>query len=365
MGKTKLCCVFNYAPLYRKSIYSRIDSEFDAQFCFDDMKSDIAKMDYSEFKKEPIILHDRNILGTPLRWRTGLIHLIFRDYKHYLVIGDGNISYLFFIPFCHLFGKKVYAWGHGYKDFRGRMGWFLRWLANHFDKFFIYGEGGKKRMIELGVPEYKIEVIYNSLNEGIDPSKQLSLKSDILRSHFGNSSPVLLFVGRLTKVKQLDWIVNAQAYHKSKGLNYNVLFIGNGEEKENLLKLVKVNHLEGQVWFYGPCYNDEELSILLYNADLCVSPGNVGLTALHAMIYGTPVISNDDFETQMPEYETIVPGQTGDLYKKGAFEDFCNKIGKWLSLNLNREIIRNNCYNMINNKYNTSYQIELLKSIIQ
>ena len=47
----KLCCIFNYAPLYRSSIYKKIDEEFDTQYCFSDMVSDIAKMDYENFKK--------------------------------------------------------------------------------------------------------------------------------------------------------------------------------------------------------------------------------------------------------------------------------------------------------------------------
>ena len=61
MVKSKLCCIFNYAPLYRKSIYSKIDQEFDAQFYFGDMKSDIAKMDYNDFKKTPKMVRDRKI----------------------------------------------------------------------------------------------------------------------------------------------------------------------------------------------------------------------------------------------------------------------------------------------------------------
>ena len=29
-----LCCIFNYAPLYRESVYRKIDSEYDARFYF-------------------------------------------------------------------------------------------------------------------------------------------------------------------------------------------------------------------------------------------------------------------------------------------------------------------------------------------
>lgn len=365
MKNSKLCCIFNYAPLYRKSIYNKIDNEFDAQFYFSDMESDIAKMDYSDFKKPPKVVYDRRLLGLPIFWRFGLLRLAFKDYQNYLVIGDGNLAYLLFIPLCHLFGKRVYAWGHGYKNFRGKTGWLQKWIVKHFDVFFVYGEKGKERMVDLGIPSSKMEVIYNSLNEGVSPSTQSLYLSDFVHEHYDNRRPVLLFVGRLTAVKQLNWIIDAQEYHRSKGVEYNVLLIGDGPEKASLEKLVEDKNLKRQVWFYGPCYDEEELSRLLYNTDLCVSPGNVGLTAIHAMIYGTPVISNDDFETQMPEYESIISGKTGELYKKNNFEDFCDKIENWLLRAPNRDQIRYNCYSVINDKFNSCYQIGVLKSIIK
>lgn len=172
-------------------------------------------------------------------------------------------------------------------------------------------------------------------------------------------------MGRLTKVKRLDWIIEAQDTHFKRGIRYNVLFIGDGEEAGSLKKLAAARHLDDNVWFYGECYDDRMLSLLLYNSDLCVSPGNVGLTSLHSMIYGTPVISHNDFETQMPEYEAIIPGKTGDLYAKGDFNDFCLCIEKWLSSGYDRESIRQNCYGVINDKYNSDYQIRLLKQVIR
>lgn len=363
MAKSKLCCIFNYAPLYRKSIYSKIDQEFDTQFYFGDMKSDIAKMDYNDFNKPPKTVRDRKIFRR-LLWRKDILSLPFKDYDNYLIIGDSNISYLFFVPLCHLLGKKVYAWGHGCKTFKGKLGFFNRWFYKHCDCFFTYGENGRKRLIDLGVPSQKLEVIYNSLNEGVDKLEQSEYKSSVVRDHFNNDYPVLLFVGRLTKVKQLDWIINALEHHKSSGLHYNVLLIGDGEDKDRLVDLVATKELKDRVWFYGECYNDEELSSLLYNVDLCVSPGNVGLTALHAMSYGTPVLSHNDFESQMPEYETVLPGKTGELYEKGNFDDFCAKIESWLTSGIDRAIIRDNCYDMINGKWNSNHQLSVLNKIL-
>lgn len=359
----KLCCIFNYAPLYRKSIYKKIDENFDCQFYFSDMKSDIAQMDYNDFKRYPKTVRDIKILGK-YHWRRDILSLPFKDYTHYLVIGDFTLSYFPFIILSHILGKKIYAWGHGSKSFSSKIGWYLKWFYKHCDLFFTYSEGGKQRLIDLGIPYNKLEVIYNSLNSGVNPQDQLSYKSDLLINHFGNAAPTLIFVGRLTKVKQLDWIIKAQSIHKHIGLIYNVVIVGDGNEKIALTKLASEKGLENNIWFYGQCYEDKELSILLYNADLCVSPGNVGLTALHAMSYGTPVLSNDDFETQMPEYETIIKDKTGDLYKKDNFEDFCLKIENWINGHKDRDQIRMNCYNMINDKFNSEYQINLLKNKI-
>ena len=359
----KLCCIFNYAPHYRRSIYKKIDEEFDTQFYFSDMKSDIPKMDYSEFKKKPITVRDRYICG--LLWRRDILLLPFKNFDHYLIIGDLALSYFPFILLCHLLGKKVYAWGHGNKTFKGKTKLWQKWFYNNCDVFFTYGENGCKRLMELGVPKERLNVIYNSLNDKVIPSEQRCLKSDKIKTYFKNDFPTLLFVGRLTKVKQLDWIIEAQYYHKSNNLNYNLLIIGDGPMKKELVQLVNDKKLQDNVWFYGKCYDEIELSSLIYNADLCVSPGNVGLTALHSMSYGTPVISNDDFETQMPEYETIVVGKTGELYEKDSFDDFCGKIKLWLSQKTSREQVRQNCYNVINDKFNSQYQIELLKSVIK
>jgi len=364
MSMKKLCCIFNYAPLYRSSIFKQIDEYFDTQFYFGDMKSDIKKIDYSFFKKYPIIVHDMFILGKIL-WRRRILSLPFKDYDCFLLTGEFSLSYFPLILICKLKKKKILAWGHGAKHFEGKLSLLSKWMYNNCDKYLTYGEGGKKRLVDLGISPLKLDVIYNSLNDGVINQNNNILKCDLLIRHFGNNHPTIFFIGRLTKVKQIDWILKALLVHKQKyNLYYNFLIVGEGSEHKDLEAFVKSNNISDVVWFYGKCYNNDELGHLIYNSDLCVSPGNVGLTALHSMIYGTPVLSNDDFETQMPEYETIIPGKTGDLYHKGDFNDFCEKIKSWITKQHDRELIRQNCYQMINDKWNSNYQIQLLKKII-
>lgn len=66
----------------------------------------------------------------------------------------------------------------------------------------------------------------------------------------------------------------------------------------------------------------------------------------------------------MPEYEVIKQYKTGLLYENNNFEDFCKKIHEWLEFSADkRESIRHNCYAVINDKWNSDYQIELLKRV--
>lgn len=357
----KLCCFFNYAPLYRESIYKAIDDNFDSQFYFgkevyEGKNSGIAKLDYSIFKKEPIEFRNKVILKHFL-WRTKAWRLAFKQFDTFLITGDFVFSYIPLILGCKLLGKKIYGWGHGIKAKGGKLHFLNDFLYRNLSGFFTYGEGGKKRLEELGYDSTKIHVIYNSLTKRIKP---MDYESDIYIKHFKNSNPTLLFIGRLTPQKKLDWVIKAVSALGS----CNLMVIGDGACKTELEQLTISLGVQDKVWFFGENYDNELNKEFIYNADICISPGNVGLTALHALEFGTPVISHSDFESQMPEYEVIKQYKTGLLYENNNFEDFCKKIHEWLEFSADkRESIRHNCYTVINDKWNSDYQIELLKRV--
>ena len=157
-------------------------------------------------------------------------------------------------------------------------------------------------------------------------------------------------------------IVDALAALRDKGEKYNLVFVGNGEEAEALKTKVKALDMDRQVWFYGACYDEGKNAELVYNADLCVSPGNVGLTAIHCLTFGCPIITHNFFEWQMPEYEAISTGVTGDFFKKDDVADLANKISGWFAEKHNqRENIRQACFKEIDTNWNPYYQIEVIK----
>ena len=147
-------------------------------------------------------------------------------------------------------------------------------------------------------------------------------------------------------------------------MKVNCVLIGEGPAQDELMSLMQEKQLSDRIWFYGACYDEDEISQLINHSDLCVSPGNIGLTAIHSLTYGSPIITGDDFSHQGPEFEVIQPGVTGNFYKQNDVEDLAKTIHEWLTNVPDRETLRQTCYKVIDEKWNPHYQIEVIKNIL-
>jgi glycosyltransferase involved in cell wall biosynthesis len=90
-----------------------------------------------------------------------------------------------------------------------------------------------------------------------------------------------------------------------------------------------------------------------------VSPGNVGLTAIQSLAYGTPVCTHNNFNNQMPEANSIKEGYNGTFFKENNLESLVETISKWKYDK--RKLISKNCINTIGNKYNFKNQIKIFE----
>ena len=360
-----ICCIFNYAPLYRASIFGKLDEEFDVRFYFGRKvpgRPGIAKLDYRVFKHSPVEFSSINPCGR-FPWYCGIQHLAFsRRYRAFLVTGEFNWAYMPFLFFCRLLGKKVFGWGHGMKSI-GKYAPLKRFFYNSFDGYFIYGQRNLERMVSMGFQREKFHVVSNSLC-GRDELSSAGLASDVFVRHFGNTDPVLIFSGRMTRIKRLDLLVDALVLLQSSGFRCNVVLVGDGECRRELEASVREKGVAERVWFYGECYDEERLSDLIFNADLCLSPGNVGLTAIHAMRYGTPVATHNDFETQMPEYEAVIPGKTGVLFEKDNPASIAAAVLDWFTKGPDRETVRGECLRNLSGRWNSDAQMEIFRTVL-
>jgi glycosyltransferase involved in cell wall biosynthesis len=365
----KICLIYNYAHHYRTDIFCLLDKEFSIDFVFGDKYLDVKKMDYSlldNFKKE---VKNKVLFKKPIYYQTGVLRLFFeKQYSSYLMLGETIcVSTWLMLFLCKIFNKKIYFWSHGWY---GKESFFRRSIKKIFfslpDGTFLYNNHSRNLMIKHNFNKNKLHVIYNSLSYDTQLKERSKIKeSKIFKNKFNNTNKNLIFIGRLTKVKKLHLLIEALNILKNRSKHYNLIFIGQGESKQELINLVKKLNLSDVVWFYGASYNEAELSNLIYNADLCVSPGNVGLTAIHSLTYGTPVITHNNFNYQMPEFESIEVNKTGLFFNFDDITSLSNNIELWFDQNLNRNQIREACYKVIDTKFNPYYQIEIFKKFLK
>lgn len=362
----KICLVYNYAHHYRTSIFCLIDKEIGCDFVFGDKYLDVKKMDYTLLHHNVQEVHNKKI--GPFFYQSGVLSLLWKGYDKFIMLGEPmNISTWGVLVLSRIFHKKVYLWSHGWY---GREGLGKKYIKKVFFNLatgvLLYGNYARNLMIENGFNPNRLFVVHNSL----DYDKQIvirnQLKKDrIYQEHFGNKYPVLLFVGRLTGVKRLDMLVEVIHMSVNRNQPLNLIFIGKGEEQEKLQKMVDNLNIESYVWFYGASYDEKELSNLIYNADICVAPGNVGLTAIHSLVYGCPVITHDNFKEQMPEFEAIQKNVTGDFFKQGDVNSLYNVVHSWIKNHTNREDIRKMAYREIDLNWNPYVQLQVINEMLK
>ncbi len=364
----KAVLIDNIAAHYRAPIYQLLDREIGLDFVVGDKQEDVKKMDYNLLVNKVTEVH--NVYFPHGYFQRGVVRLLFANYDTYITLGDMRCVSNWILLFSSLFLKKkrVFLWSHGQL---GKEGWLSQMMARLFygmaDGAFIYNERSTRLLASHGVNAAKLHTIYNSLDYDLQLSIRKSLKkSSIYDDYFGNNNKNIIFVGRLTKVKRFDILIDSISELKKRGEIVNVTFIGDGVERQNMEKRVDELGIRDQVWFYGACYDEQKNAELIYNADLCVSPGNIGLTAMHVLMFGCPAITNDDFNHQMPEFEAINKGLTGDFFKVGNSISLADVISNWFKTHIDdREQVREDCYKVIDEKWNPHHQIEIFKIVLK
>jgi glycosyltransferase involved in cell wall biosynthesis len=308
---------------------------------------------------------NRRLFGRVV-WQSGVIGRIFRgNINRALFLGDVNIiSTWIAATILNIRGARVYFWGHG---FTGKESLMVRWIRILFyrlaDAHFLYGNRARDLMVKYGFSEKKLYVVYNSLdyNSHLELRDRVDMKEEIQKLFEREGKPLLVFIGRLTAVKRIDLLIKAVAILNRDSQDFNLLIIGDGHLRKDLENLAS-RLLRPQIYcFYGACYDEKIIGKLLSAADLCVSPGNVGLTAIHCMSFGTPVCTHSNLDYQMPEFEAIEPGKTGFFFEQNNSDDMAEKIKTWFEKPISRDNVRQECYSVIDQKYNPYVQLETFK----
>jgi glycosyltransferase involved in cell wall biosynthesis len=74
-------------------------------------------------------------------------------------------------------------------------------------------------------------------------------------------------------------------------------------------------------------------------------------------------MTHSNLKNQMPEAQVISEGRNGSYFKEDNIDDLVEKIELWLDTQTNRELVREECYKVIDNYYNPNYQIKVFRRV--
>ena len=147
-------------------------------------------------------------------------------------------------------------------------------------------------------------------------------------------SNLIISIGRLTRQKNFLLLIRAFEQILTKYPNYHLILLGEGEEKDLLVKEVKKLKIQGKVSFLG--YKQNVYKYLL-NSDCFILTSlweDPGFVILEAALSNTFIISSN---CPNGPSEILLNGKAGTIFKVGdhqklskLIDDFCSNKKKFL-----------------------------------
>jgi glycosyltransferase involved in cell wall biosynthesis len=182
----------------------------------------------------------------------------------------------------------------------GRL-FFARRALNRADRIMAVSHSSKRELSRVfGVPEEKIEVVYNALDERFLREPMPTDADRVLERH-AVTDPFVLYAGNIKRQKNLPRLIEAFAVAKADLRDHpeyaglKLLLIGDSaEEHSDLRRAVLRSRVQGEVRFLG-FVPHPVLRVFYSRARAFLFPSlyeGFGLPPLEAMAHGTPVLTS-------------------------------------------------------------------------
>lgn len=170
------------------------------------------------------------------------------------------------ICLCPLFKHVYFITRQNNIISKQNFGWlkkiFFKKALKNFDKLIVQSNDMKEDLLRyITIDKEKIIEINNPVNE--DEIEKFSKEN--INIEFDNKNKNLLCVGKLAKQKGFDLIINIMK--EFENTNIKLYIIGDGKERDNLIKLINEKKLEKTVFLLGRRINPY---IYMKKADLFI-----------------------------------------------------------------------------------------------
>lgn len=203
-------------------------------------------------------------------------------------------------------------------------------MNNEIARIFQEDYGYKK---QLKIINNATDMEFSKEKEKTD--KELNKLYGIKKDEF-----VLLFVGRINKLKNIDLIINSLRKVKSK---YKMLFVGSGQDEDYLKNKINKYNLSDRVIMCGRVKDREELAAYYARADLFLFPSfydSNSLVQLEAASQKTPTL----FVKGSATAAKVIDDVNGFIANNNP-DSYANKIDEILSNGGFLKEVGENAYN--------------------
>lgn len=281
---------------------------------------------------------------------TASLHSIFQDYDivHYHALGPTIFSWL-----PRFLGRKVVVTIQGLDWQRGKWGSFAKLFLKLTERTATYVPGKRivvsKDQKEYFESKYGRNCVYipNAVN-----IPQARPTSGIIKERYGlNGKDYLLWMGRLTPEKRVDWLIKAFKEIRTKVPTFSLVIAGGSSATDQYVR--RLERLAGddeEIIFTGYVAGQEKED-LLANALLFVLPSyleGLPIALLEAMSHGLPCLVSDI----LPHKEIISEGVNGFLFQSNNFSNFVEKLKELLRSPNGWKNIGENAKQKVKRQYN-------------
>lgn len=340
-------------PEYRVALFEGLGEKYGenieiiaAEKIGKDVSCPLAKMRYD-------YTHPFKKIG-PFVWQKGLSLKGFSKGDIVVVCGDVHqLSSLWIAWRAKRRGVKVVWWGHHKTATSTERGVKIRLAIAHrlADVMLAYTRTGIAYLESRGFKKGTVFATGNTIDQ------------EPIRKAIADWNGVDLFKGKkgllccsvLREKVKLDQVLRVLADARLKDVSLAV--IGEGPMKSEYERVAIECGVTDRIIWLGATRDQMVMAPWFLSAKAFVYPGSVGLSILHSMSYGLPVIVHGNTEHQMPEFEVMEDGKTGLCFKEGSTEDLLFKIVALVSDESKRLEMSRYCQDLAYNKYSMAQMI--------
>ena len=187
-----------------------------------------------------------------------------------------------------LFRKPVWVWWGGTLHTERNTGLLRKAVRKivslWIDRWISYGQSSTEFLVHLGVRRECILELQNAVDEQ-------RFREDTEPAWMIQPRPVLLHAGQFIERKGIGSLLKAAAVLQNEGLEFSLLLVGSGRDKQLLEERVKQMGLKNV--HFQPAQNPDRMPSVYRSADVLVFPTLEdvwGLVANEAILSGVPVL---------------------------------------------------------------------------